>query len=109
MIEIAPLAYMRGRTLHNSIVILDEAQNTTCEQMKMFLTRMGENSKVFVTGDVTQIDLPRRVPSGLVHAMRLLKDIPEIAMVTMAAEDVVRNPLVKKIVQAYEHEQENNE
>jgi len=109
VIEIAPLAYMRGRTLHNSIVILDEAQNTTCEQMKMFLTRMGENSKVFVTGDVTQIDLPRRVPSGLVHAMRLLKDIPEIAMVTMAAEDVVRNPLVKKIVQAYEHEQENNE
>ncbi|MCR5289857.1 MAG: PhoH family protein [Treponema sp.] len=106
-IEIAPLAYMRGRTLHNSVIILDEAQNTTREQMKMFLTRMGENSKVFITGDVTQIDLPRRVPSGLVNAMKVLESIPEIAMITMEIGDVVRNPLVQKIVQAYENEQQD--
>lgn len=108
VIEIAPLAYMRGRTLNERVIILDEAQNTTCEQMKMFLTRMGENSKVFVTGDVTQIDLPRHVQSGLIHAQHVLANIPEIAMVKMDAGDVVRNPLVKKIVQAYQDEQENN-
>ena len=105
IIEIAPLAYMRGRTLNNAVVILDEAQNTTKEQMKMFLTRMGENSKVFITGDITQIDLPKKVPSGLIHATELLKDIDEIGMIKLTAEDVVRNPLVKKIVKAYENEQ----
>jgi phosphate starvation-inducible PhoH-like protein len=101
IIEIAPLAYMRGRTLSKSVIILDEAQNTTREQMKMFLTRMGEDSKVLVTGDVTQIDLPRRVQSGLVHALQLLSSIPEIGIMEMQGEDVVRNPLVRKIVQAY--------
>lgn len=106
IIEIAPLAYMRGRTLNNSVIILDEAQNTTKEQMKMFLTRMGENSKVFITGDITQIDLPKRIPSGLIHATELLQDIDEIGMIKLTSEDVVRNPLVKKIVRAYENEQE---
>ncbi len=105
VIEIAPLAYMRGRTLNNSVIILDEAQNTTKEQMKMFLTRMGENSKVFITGDVTQIDLPKRVPSGLLHAVHLLSGIDGIGMMELTADDVVRNPLVKKIVKAYENEQ----
>jgi len=104
IIEIAPLAYMRGRTLNDCVVILDEAQNTTCEQMKMFLTRMGEDSKVFITGDVTQIDLPYRVPSGLIHAKQVLRDVPGIAMLELSAEDVVRNELVKRIVQAYENE-----
>lgn len=103
IVETAPLAYMRGRTLNNSVIILDEAQNTTCEQMKMFLTRMGESSKVFVTGDITQIDLPKRIPSGLSEATSLLQSIPEIGMMEMRADDVVRNPLVKKIVQAYEN------
>ena len=103
VIEIAPLAYMRGRTINNSVIILDEAQNTTREQMKMFLTRMGEDSKVFITGDVTQVDLPSRIPSGLQHAMDLLCNIPEIKMIRLTSDDVVRNPLVKKIVQAYEY------
>ena len=107
VIETAPLAYMRGRTLNDSVIILDEAQNTTCEQMKMFLTRMGENSKVFITGDVTQIDLPKRMKSGLIHAMQILANVPEIAMVSMTSNDVVRNPLVKKIVQAYENDEKN--
>lgn len=102
VIEIAPLAYMRGRTINNSVIILDEAQNTTREQMKMFLTRMGEDSKVFITGDVTQVDLPARIPSGLEHAMKLLRNISEIKMIRLSSDDVVRNPLVKKIVQAYE-------
>lgn len=101
-IEVAPLAYMRGRTLSHSAVILDEAQNTTQEQMKMFLTRMGEKSKIFVAGDVTQIDLPKRVPSGLVQALAVLSAVPEIAVLEMTGDDVVRHPLVKKIVQAYE-------
>ena len=105
LIEIAPLAYMRGRTLNNSVIILDEAQNTTKEQMKMFLTRMGENSKVFITGDATQIDLPRKVPSGLLHSVSLLEGIDEISINRLTAEDVVRNPLVRKIVKAYENEQ----
>ena len=107
LIEVAPLAYMRGRTLNDSVIILDEAQNTTCEQMKMFLTRMGENSKVFITGDATQIDLPKRTRSGLVHAMQILSGIPDIARIQMTCEDVVRNPLVKKIVQAYENDEKN--
>ena len=106
IIEIAPLAYMRGRTLNNSVIILDEAQNTTREQMKMFLTRMGEGSKVFITGDITQIDLPKRIPSGLIHATNLLSGIKEIGMNRLTAEDVVRNPLVKKIVRAYENEEQ---
>ena len=105
IIEIAPLAYMRGRTLNNAAVILDEAQNTTVEQMKMFLTRMGENSKVFITGDVTQIDLPKRYASGLVHALKILRNIPEISIVELDGSDVVRSALVRKIVQAYENEQ----
>lgn len=105
-VEIAPLAYMRGRTLNNSVVILDEAQNTTKEQMKMFLTRMGENSKVFVTGDETQVDLPKKVSSGLKHAVSLLEGIEEIAVNRLGSEDVVRNPLVQKIVKAYENEQD---
>ncbi len=105
IIEVAPLAYMRGRTLNNCVVILDEAQNTTTEQMKMFLTRMGENSKVFITGDITQIDLPRRFTSGLVHAMRILSGIHEISMIRLTGDDVIRSSLVRKIVQAY-HEQE---
>ena len=105
IIQIAPLAFMRGRTLNNSVIILDEAQNTTVEQMKMFLTRMGEGAKVFVAGDITQTDLPKRVQSGLVHAANLLSSIKEIGMNRLTAEDVVRNPLVKKIVKAYENEQ----
>lgn len=104
IIEVAPLAYMRGRTLNDSVVILDEAQNATKEQMKMFLTRMGEGSKVFVTGDLSQIDLPRKVESGLPHAMKILSGIPDIAIKRLCAEDVVRSPLVKQIIQAYEDE-----
>ncbi len=107
IIETAPLAYMRGRTLNNCVVILDEAQNTTTEQMKMFLTRMGENSKVFVTGDITQVDLPKRIPSGLVHALKVLKGVPEISFVQLEGCDVVRSELVRKIVQAYENEQDS--
>lgn len=107
IIEVAPLAYMRGRTLNKCAVILDEAQNTTAEQMKMFLTRMGEDTKIFITGDVTQIDLPKRQTSGLLHAMRILREIPEISMVRLGGEDVVRSALVKKIVQAYQDEVKN--
>jgi phosphate starvation-inducible protein PhoH and related proteins len=106
VIETAPLAYMRGRTLNNSIIILDEGQNTTKEQMKMFLTRMGENAKVFITGDITQTDLPRHVASGLVHALKLLDPVNEIGKMMLTAEDVVRNPLVRKIVKAYENEEQ---
>jgi phosphate starvation-inducible protein PhoH and related proteins len=101
-IEIAPLAYMRGRTLSNAFIILDEAQNTTREQMKMFLTRIGENSRTVVTGDVTQIDLPRRSDSGLLHATAILPRIREIGFVWFDEQDVVRNPLVRRIVHAYE-------
>ena len=106
IIEIAPLAYMRGRTLDNAAVILDEAQNTTREQMKMFLTRMGENTKMFITGDESQTDLRRGVPSGLAHALQLLQGIPEISIVHLDGSDVVRSALVKKIVQAYENGKE---
>lgn len=107
MIEVTPLAYMRGRTLNNSAVILDEAQNTTVEQMKMFLTRMGEGTKVFVTGDTTQIDLPKKAKSGLVHALEILEGIDEIGIVKMTGDDVVRSNLVKKIIKAYENEKED--
>lgn len=103
-IEIAPLAFMRGRTLGNAFVILDEAQNATPAQMKMFLTRMGENARVVVTGDPTQSDLPDHTPSGLADAMRLLKDIPEIKFIHFSEKDVVRHPLVGKIVKAYDKE-----
>jgi phosphate starvation-inducible PhoH-like protein len=103
-IEIAPLAYMRGRSLNNCVVILDEAQNTTKEQMKMFLTRLGEGSVAVVTGDVTQIDLPRKSESGLVHALNVLSSIEEIFVCRMDGRDVVRNPLVRKIIDAYESE-----
>ena len=101
-IEIAPLAYMRGRTLSNSFIILDEAQNTTKEQMKMFLTRMGENSRIVVTGDVTQIDLPHSVESGMKNALEVLKDVEGIKIVQLTAKDVVRHELVTRIINAYE-------
>ncbi len=102
LIEVAPLAYMRGRTLDDAFIILDEAQNTTPEQMKMFLTRMGVNSKVIVTGDVTQIDLPDKQRSGLVDALKILEGIEDIAQVYFSEKDVVRHRLVQEIVHAYE-------
>jgi phosphate starvation-inducible PhoH-like protein len=103
VIEIAPLAYMRGRTINHSFIILDEAQNTTPEQMKMFLTRIGFGSKAVITGDVTQIDLARGQKSGLIEVRTVLKDVRGIAFQNFLAEDVVRHPLVQKIVTAYEH------
>lgn len=105
VIEVAPLAYMRGRTLSNAFIILDEAQNTTKEQMKMFLTRMGEGSKMVVTGDVTQIDLDGK-QSGLVHATRILDEVEGISVCTLTAKDVVRHPLVMRIIRAYEKDSE---
>ena len=102
-IEIAPLAFMRGRTLANAYVVLDEAQNATTMQMKMFLTRLGEGSRMAVTGDTTQIDLPRGVTSGLVEAERLLRDVPGVGFSRFTAEDVVRHPLVARIIRAYEN------
>jgi phosphate starvation-inducible PhoH-like protein len=102
VIEIAPLAYMRGRTLNDSFIILDEAQNTTPEQMKMFLTRLGFGSKAVVTGDVTQVDLPVGKDSGLKVVQSVLKDIPGIDFVTLGKSDVVRHEIVQRIVQAYE-------
>ena len=102
IIEIAPLAYMRGRTLSGAFIILDEAQNTTREQMKMFLTRIGENSRTVVTGDITQIDLPRKSDSGLLSVIPILTPIREIRFTFFEERDVVRNPLVRKIVHAYE-------
>ena len=104
MIEVAPLAYMRGRTLHNAVVILDEAQNTTKEQMKMFLTRMGEGSKLIVTGDPSQSDISSAKNSGLVHAANLLSKIRGIGIVQFSPEDVVRHSLVQKIIKAYDKE-----
>ena len=102
VIEVAPLAYMRGRTLNDAYIILDEAQNCTIEQMKMFLTRFGEGSRVVVTGDITQIDLPQDRKSGLVHAMHVLQDVEGIAMIRLSARDVVRHEMVQRIVRAYE-------
>jgi phosphate starvation-inducible PhoH-like protein len=102
IIEIAPLAYMRGRSLRDSYVVLDEAQNTTREQMKMFLTRLGENSSAVVTGDITQVDLPRRQPSGLVHALSVLEGIEEIGVTYLGHDDVVRSALVQRIIRAYD-------
>ena len=101
-IEVAPLAYMRGRTLNDAFIVLDEAQNTTGEQMRMFLTRMGFDSKAVINGDVSQTDLPRGVDSGLVEARRFLADIPGISFVTFNEKDVVRHPLVQEIIKAYE-------
>lgn len=102
VIEIAPLAYMRGRTLNNAFIILDEAQNTTKEQMKMFLTRMGEGSRMVITGDLTQIDLPEGKKSGLKHAISILKGIKDIEIIRLTAKDVVRHPLVMRIIKAYD-------
>ena len=108
-IEVAPLAYMRGRTLNNAFIILDEAQNCSIEQMKMFLTRFGEGSRIVVTGDVTQIDLPKEKMSGLVHAIRVLDGVEGISVVKLTHKDVVRHELVQRIIQAYErHENARN-
>lgn len=101
-IQIAPLAFMRGRTLNDAIIILDEAQNTTKHQMKMFLTRLGHNAKMIVTGDTTQIDLPRTVQSGLVQALRILRGVKGIGIIEYEKKDIVRHPLVQRIVDAYE-------
>ncbi len=102
VIEVAPLAYMRGRTLNNSFIILDESQNTTVEQMKMFLTRIGFGSTAVITGDVTQVDLPRGTRSGLKHVIEVLQDVPGISFTHFKPKDVVRHPLVQRIVEAYE-------
>ncbi|NHE55663.1 PhoH family protein [Cyclobacterium plantarum] len=102
VIEIAPLAYMRGRTLHDAFVLLDEAQNTTSEQIKMFLTRMGPNSKVIINGDQSQVDLPLKQKSGLRESLRILKDVKGIGVVNLSGRDVVRHRLVKSIIEAYE-------
>ena len=101
-IEIAPIAYLRGRTLNNSYIILDEAQNTSSVQMKMFLTRLGENSKMVITGDLTQIDLPSKNKSGLIEASNILKKVKDISIVNLTEQDVVRNSLVRKIIKAYD-------
>ncbi len=109
VIELAPLAYMRGRTLNDAFIILDEGQNTTKEQMKMFLTRIGFNSKVVITGDITQTDLPRSTDSGLRHCLEVLKEVTGISMTHFDASDVVRHPLVQSILQAYDrHETQKN-
>jgi phosphate starvation-inducible PhoH-like protein len=106
-IQIAPLAFMRGRTLSNAFVILDEAQNTTVNQLKMFLTRMGMNAKFIITGDVTQIDLPPKTQSGLVHALKILNKIQSISVIEFDKRDIVRHRLVREIVEAYENEKHN--
>ena len=110
VIQIAPLAFMRGRTLSDAVIILDEAQNTTTHQIKMFLTRLGMNAKMVVTGDITQIDLPRTTVSGLVQALRVLRGVPGIGVVEFGKKDIVRHPLVQRIVEAYErHDKEARE
>lgn len=109
VIEVAPLAYMRGRTLNDAFIILDESQNTTCEQMKMFLTRIGFNSRAVITGDITQVDLPRGQKSGLRHVIEVLKDIDDISFTFFQATDVVRHPVVQRIVQAYDSFEEQNQ
>ena len=102
MIEVAPLAYMRGRTLNDAYCILDEAQNATPEQLKMFLTRLGEGSKMIVSGDVTQVDLPRGARSGLAEVERIFSGIDDIGVIRLTEDDIVRHPLVAKIVSAYQ-------
>ncbi len=109
LIEVSPLAYMRGRTLDNSYIILDEAQNTTPEQMKMFLTRLGYDSKIVVTGDATQIDLPRNQRSGLIHAQKVLKNVKGMSFVELDESDVMRNPIVQSIIKAYDKYDKNFE
>lgn len=117
VIQIAPLAFMRGRTLNDAVIVLDEAQNTTTHQIKMFLTRLGMNAKMIITGDITQIDLPRSTVSGLVQALKVLKGVPGIAMVEFGKKDIVRHQLVQRIVEAYQQwddqkkltENQNNE
>lgn len=109
VIEVAPLAYMRGRTLDNSFIILDEAQNTTPEQMKMFLTRLGYGSKAVITGDVTQVDLPRGKKSGLILIEEILRDVEDIGFIHLSADDIVRHPLVQKIIDAYERYEDKND
>lgn len=108
LLEVAPLAYMRGRTLDNAFIVLDEAQNTTPEQMKMFLTRIGYGSKAVVTGDITQIDLAEGKRSGLTEAIKILKDVEDIGIITLTNKDVVRHPLVQKIITAYEKAEGKN-
>ena len=107
IIEVAPLAYMRGRTLNDSFIVLDEAQNTTPEQMKMFLTRMGFGSKVVVTGDITQVDLPSGKNSGLMVIQKILADVSGVEFIYLTEKDVVRHQLVQKIIQAYEKFEKN--
>ncbi|MBD5267513.1 MAG: PhoH family protein [Bacteroides sp.] len=102
VIQIAPLAFMRGRTLNDAVIVLDEAQNTTTHQIKMFLTRLGMNAKMIITGDITQIDLPRSTVSGLVQALKVLKDVPGVGMVEFGKKDIVRHQLVQRIVEAYQ-------
>lgn len=109
IIEIAPLAYMRGRTLNDSFVILDEAQNSSKDQMKMFLTRIGFNSKAVITGDITQVDLPKKITSGLRHAITLLRNIEKIQFTFFTSVDVVRHPLVQRIIEAYEKEEKSEQ
>ncbi|MDR2481853.1 MAG: PhoH family protein [Spirochaetaceae bacterium] len=106
IIEIAPLAYMRGRSFNDSFIILDEAQNTTKEQMKMFLTRLGSSARAVITGDITQIDLPKRIESGLLNAVSVLSDVDGVNISYLHTQDVVRNPLVKRIIEAYNNEKE---
>lgn len=108
-IQIAPLAFMRGRTLNDAVIILDEAQNTTRHQMKMFLTRLGMNGKMIITGDTTQIDLPSSVQSGLLQALRILRDVKGIGKIEYEKKDIVRHPLVQRIVDAYEHREKKEE
>ncbi len=109
VIQIAPLAFMRGRTLNDAIIVLDEAQNTTTHQIKMFLTRLGMNAKMIVTGDVTQIDLPRSTASGLIHVLKVLKGVPGIGRIDYDRKDIVRHPLVQRIVDAYDRYDNNAE
>lgn len=109
VIQIAPLAFMRGRTLNDAIIILDEAQNTTKHQMKMFLTRMGMNSRMIVTGDLTQVDLPKTTQSGLLQAMRILRGVEGIGVIEYGKKDIVRHPLVQRIVDAYERREKETE
>lgn len=109
VIQIAPLAFMRGRTLNDAVIVLDEAQNTTTHQIKMFLTRMGMNAKMIITGDATQIDLPRSTQSGLIQALRILRDIPGIGKVEFGKKDIVRHALVQRIVEAYARADQEND
>jgi len=109
VIEVAPLAYMRGRTLNNAFIILDESQNTTVEQMKMFLTRIGFGSTAVITGDITQVDLPRNTRSGLLHVIEVLDGVPGIAFGRFGSKDVVRHPMVQRIVEAYDRYEAKHE